>query len=49
MDVNALHDLADLWEKSGERIRRNDNAAAAALIGCAQALRNVLPDREPAQ
>jgi hypothetical protein len=49
VDVNALHDLADLWEKSGERIRRDKNEVASALVGCAQALRNVLPEREAAE
>ena len=44
MDVQALRDLADLWQRSGEAAHvRKRVEVASTLIGCAQALRNLLP------
>ena len=44
-NVQALRDLAAKWVLSGEsaRTRRGNDAVASTLIGCAQALRNLLP------
>lgn len=58
MDLTELYDLANTWEASAKtnrsRSRRAEyEIAAIAMIGCAQALRNVLdkqePDQEPAE
>ena len=44
MNRDALLALADKWEKAGERTRPQNADVASALIGCAQALRNLLDE-----
>jgi hypothetical protein len=48
VNENQLRELADRWEAQGIAVRKKSPDVSTALIGCAQALRNLL-DPEPSE